>query len=49
MSGVEWFGEETSAGCAERSFLLRRRSGTVPGVLCTGCLQPLTTADVIPQ
>jgi dienelactone hydrolase len=33
MSGVEWIGEETSAGCVERSFLLRRRSGTVPGVL----------------
>ena len=30
---VEWRGEETSAGCVERSFLLRRLSGTVPGVL----------------
>jgi dienelactone hydrolase len=30
---VEWLGEETSAGCAERSFVLRRRSGVVPGVL----------------
>jgi dienelactone hydrolase len=33
MSRVEWLGEETSAGVLERSFLLRRRSGTVPGVL----------------
>lgn len=33
MSRVEWLGEETSAGYAERSFLLRRHSGTVPGVL----------------
>jgi fermentation-respiration switch protein FrsA (DUF1100 family) len=33
MSHLEWFKEETSAGCVERSFLLRRRSGTVPGVM----------------
>ncbi len=33
MSRVEWLGEQASAGCAERSFLLRRRSGIVPGVL----------------
>jgi dienelactone hydrolase len=32
-SRIEWLGEETSAGCVERSFLLRRRSGIVPGVL----------------
>jgi dienelactone hydrolase len=30
---LEWLGEETGAGCVERSFLLRRRLGTVPGVL----------------
>ncbi|HEY2277596.1 MAG TPA: alpha/beta fold hydrolase [Streptosporangiaceae bacterium] len=33
MTYVEWLQEETSAGPAERSFLLRSRSGTVPGVL----------------
>jgi dienelactone hydrolase len=33
MSRVEWLGEETGECCAERSFLLRRRSGAVPGVL----------------
>jgi dienelactone hydrolase len=33
ISRVEWLGEATSAGFLERSFLLRRRSGTVPGVL----------------
>jgi dienelactone hydrolase len=33
MNQVEWLGEETSAGAVERSFLLRRRSWTVPGVL----------------
>jgi dienelactone hydrolase len=33
MSRVEWLGKETGAGCAERSFLLRRTSGAVPGVL----------------
>ena len=33
MSRVEWLGEETCAGCVERSFLLRRPSGIVPGVL----------------
>jgi dienelactone hydrolase len=32
-SRVEWLKEETGAGCVERSFLLRRRSGAVPGVL----------------
>lgn len=30
---VEWQGEEAGGGCTERSFLLRRPSGTVPGVL----------------
>jgi hypothetical protein len=30
---VEWLGEETSAGCIERSFLIRRLPGPVPGVL----------------
>lgn len=33
MSRVEWLVEKTNAGYAERSFLLRRRSGIVPGVL----------------
>ena len=33
MSHVEWLGEETSAACIERSFLLRRLPGPVPGVL----------------
>jgi dienelactone hydrolase len=32
-SRIEWLGEETSAGCVERSFVTRRRSGIVPGVL----------------
>ena len=32
-SDVEWLGEETSSGCTERSFLLRRLPGPVPGVL----------------
>ena len=32
-SSVEWLREETSAVCAEREFLLRRRSGAAPGVL----------------
>jgi dienelactone hydrolase len=30
---VEWLGEETSAGCTERSFLMRRPRGSAPGVL----------------
>jgi dienelactone hydrolase len=30
---LEWLGEETSAGCIERSFLIRRPLGPVPGVL----------------
>jgi dienelactone hydrolase len=33
VSDVEWRGEETSAGCTERSFLLRRLPNPVPGVL----------------
>ena len=33
MSNVEWLGEETSAGCTERSFLLHGLPGPVPGVL----------------
>lgn len=33
MSRVEWLREETSASCIERSFLLRRGSGIVPGVV----------------
>ena len=32
VSHVEWLGEEASAGCTERSFILRR-SAPVPGVL----------------
>jgi pimeloyl-ACP methyl ester carboxylesterase len=32
-SRVEWLGQETGAGCVERSFRLRRRSGIVPGVV----------------
>lgn len=40
MSHVEWLGEETSAACIERSFLLRRLPGPVPGVLWS----PDTTA-----
>ena len=30
---VEWLGEEASAGCTERSFLVLRSQGPVPGVL----------------
>lgn len=33
MSRVEWLGEQSAAGVLERSFVLRRPSGTVPGVL----------------
>ncbi len=33
VSRVEWLREETGAGYAERSFLLHRRTGTVPGAL----------------
>jgi dienelactone hydrolase len=33
VSRVEWRGEETSAGCTERSFLLLRPPASVPGVL----------------
>jgi dienelactone hydrolase len=33
MIGVEWLGEGTGAGNAERPFLLHRRAGPVPGVL----------------
>jgi dienelactone hydrolase len=33
MSGVEWLGEQTGTGWAERSFLMSGRSGAVPGVL----------------
>jgi len=33
VSSVEWLGEEIIAGCTERSFLLRRLPGSVPGVL----------------
>jgi dienelactone hydrolase len=33
LSHVEWLGEEASAGCIERSFLLGRPPGPVPGVL----------------
>jgi hypothetical protein len=32
-SQVEWLGTETGAGCTERSFLLHRLPGPVPGVL----------------
>ena len=30
---VEWLGEEIRTGCVERSFLLSRLPGPVPGVL----------------
>jgi dienelactone hydrolase len=30
---LEWLGEETSAGCVERAFLIHRLPGPVPGVL----------------
>ncbi len=30
---LKWLAEESSAGCVERSFVLCRRSGAVPGVL----------------
>jgi dienelactone hydrolase len=33
MGQVEWLGEETSEGCVERSFLMHRLPGAVPGVL----------------
>jgi dienelactone hydrolase len=33
MNRVEWRGEEAGAGYRERSFLLHRRRGTVPGIL----------------
>jgi dienelactone hydrolase len=32
-SRIEWLQEDPSAGCIERSFLIRGRTGTVPGVL----------------
>lgn len=32
-SHVKWLGDEPAAGCVERSFVLCRRSGAVPGVL----------------
>ena len=32
-SRIEWLGEESSAGCTERSFLMRCPRGPVPGVL----------------
>jgi dienelactone hydrolase len=32
-SNIEWLGEEAGAGCTERSFVLRRPPGPVPGVL----------------
>jgi dienelactone hydrolase len=45
MGHVEWLGEETSAGCVERSFRLRRLSGAVPGVLwSSGTAAPRATA-----
>ena len=31
--GLKWLREDQSAGCVERSFVLSRRSGPVPGVL----------------
>lgn len=33
MIGVEWLGEQIGTGWTERSFLMSRRSGAVPGVL----------------
>lgn len=35
MSRVEWLREEASASGVERSFLMRRRSGIAPGVVCS--------------
>ena len=32
-SSIEWLGQASGEGVAERSFVLRRRSGAVPGVL----------------
>lgn len=40
VSQVEWLGEETGEGCTERTFLLHRVRGAVPGVLWS----PPTTA-----
>jgi dienelactone hydrolase len=42
VSHVEWLEEETSMGCTERSFLLRRLPGPVPGVLWS-------PRDTVPQ
>lgn len=39
---VEWLEEETSAGCTERSFMLRR-SVPVPGVLWSPSASPQAT------
>ena len=33
LGRLEWLREETTAGCAERTFLLPRLPGPVPGVL----------------
>jgi dienelactone hydrolase len=33
VTRVEWLGEESGAGCVERSFLMRRGSGTAPGAV----------------
>jgi dienelactone hydrolase len=43
-SRIEWLREGASADCIERSFLMRRRTGTVPGVLWS----PRSTAEPPP-
>ncbi len=41
---IQWLGKETGADCTERSFLLHRPAGTVPGVLwSTGTTSPHAT------
>jgi dienelactone hydrolase len=40
MTQVEWLGQQRSADCAERSFLLRRSSGIVPGILWSPITSP---------
>jgi dienelactone hydrolase len=44
FSHVEWLAEEISEGCTERSFLIRRLPGPVPGVLWSPqATKPLAT------
>jgi dienelactone hydrolase len=47
MSRVEWLGEQASAGCVERSFLMRRSSGIVPGVLWSPVTVPAPPAVLL--